>query len=279
MDPRRLEMTVLMTPDMANFSGKVHGGALLNLLDRVAFSCASRYSGRYAVTLSVDQVTFKEPINVGELVTFRAAVNHAGRTSMEIGIRVEAENIRAGTRRHTNSCYFTMVAVDDAGRPAEVPALRPESPAEARRHHAAGLRRKLAAQAPADSLLPSVAAAGLWLVAAMLLVGGGISTELFWSLAQDANEVDPDTIGAHMAIFNTMAWVWAGIGLTTGSVAVAAIRHGSLPRWLGWFSVVVTVLVALSQLVPLQYMAAFFGAPWLLVAGIGLARSERAEAA
>ena len=124
MDPRRLEMTVLMTPDMANFSGKVHGGALLNLLDRVAFSCASRYSGRYAVTLSVDQVTFKEPINVGELVTFRAAVNHAGRTSMEVGVRVEAENIRAGTIRHTNSCYFTMVAVDDAGRPAEVPPLR-----------------------------------------------------------------------------------------------------------------------------------------------------------
>ena len=90
MDPRKLEMTVLMTPDMANFSGKVHGGALLNLLDRVAFSCASRYSQRYAVTLSVDQVVFKEPINVGELVTFRASVNHAGRTSMEIGIRVEA---------------------------------------------------------------------------------------------------------------------------------------------------------------------------------------------
>jgi hypothetical protein len=144
---------------------------------------------------------------------------------------------------------------------------------------AAGLRRKLAAQAPADSLLPALAAAGLGLVAAMLLVGGGISTELFWSLVQDADKVDPDTIGAHMAIFNTMAWVWAGIGLTTGAVAVAAIRHGSLPRWLGWFSVVVTVLVALSQLVPLQYMAAFFGAPWLLVAGIGLARAERAEPA
>jgi acyl-CoA hydrolase len=130
MDPRRLEMTVLMTPDMANFSGKVHGGALLNLLDRVAFSLASRYSGRYAVTLSVDQVTFKEAIDVGELVTFRASVNHAGRTSMEIGIRVEAENIRAGDVRHTNSCYFTMVAVDDAGRPAEVPALRIETETE-----------------------------------------------------------------------------------------------------------------------------------------------------
>jgi uncharacterized protein (TIGR00369 family) len=143
MDPRRLEMTVLMTPDMANFSGKVHGGALLSLLDRVAFSCASRYSGRYAVTLSVDQVTFKEPIEVGELVTFRASVNHTGRTSMEIGIRVEAENIRSGTRRHTNSCYFTMVAVDDAGRPAEVPALALDSDIDHRRPAAASVRRGL----------------------------------------------------------------------------------------------------------------------------------------
>lgn len=143
MDRRRLEMTELMTPDLANFSGKVHGGALLNLLDRVAFSLASRYSGRYAVTLSVDQVTFKEPINVGELVTFRASVNYAGRTSMEIGIRVEAENIRTGTVRHTNSCYFTMVAVDEAGRSAEVPALDIENSTDARRNRAAELRRRL----------------------------------------------------------------------------------------------------------------------------------------
>ena len=143
MDPRRLEMTELMTPDLANFSGKVHGGALLNLLDRVAFSLASRYSGRYAVTLSVDQVTFKEPINVGELVTFRASVNYAGRTSMEIGVRVEAESIRSGERRHTNSCYFTMVAVDDAGRPAEVPPLALETAIERRRNRAADLRRRL----------------------------------------------------------------------------------------------------------------------------------------
>jgi len=143
MDPRRLEMTELMTPDMANFSGKVHGGALLNLLDRVAFSLASRYSGRYAVTISVDQVTFKEPINVGELVTFRASVNYAGRTSMEIGVRVEAENIRTGIVRHTNSCYFTMVAVDDEGKPAEIPKLRLLSAVETRRHRAAELRRRL----------------------------------------------------------------------------------------------------------------------------------------
>ena len=143
MDPRRLEMTVLMTPDMANFSGKVHGGALLNLLDRVAFSCASRFSGRYAVTLSVDQGTFKEPIDVGELVTFRASVNHTGRTSMEVGIRVEAENIRSGIRRHTNSCYFTMVAVDEEGRPADVPQLAIADPVDRRRHAAAGIRRGL----------------------------------------------------------------------------------------------------------------------------------------
>ncbi|WP_201269654.1 acyl-CoA thioesterase [Sinorhizobium meliloti] len=142
-ETRHLVMTVLMTPDMANFSGKVHGGALLNLLDRVAFSCASRFSGQYAVTLSVDQVIFKEPIHVGELVTFRAAINYAGRTSMEVGIRVEAENIRAGTRRHTNSCYFTMVAVDEAGRPVTVPEYRPETATEKRRHQAAELRRTL----------------------------------------------------------------------------------------------------------------------------------------
>jgi len=142
-DPRQLEMTVLMTPDMANFSGKVHGGALLNLLDRVAFSCASRFSRRYAVTLSVDQLVFKEPIQVGELVTFRASVNHAGRTSMEVGIRVEAEDIRSGTRRHTNSCYFTMVAVDDEGRPAQVPVLSICSRIERQRNRAAELRRQL----------------------------------------------------------------------------------------------------------------------------------------
>jgi acyl-CoA hydrolase len=139
----RLEMTVLMTPDMANFAGKVHGGALLNLLDRVAFTCASRYSQQYAVTLSVDQVVFNEPIHVGELVTFLASVNWTGRTSMEVGIRVEAENIRSGRRRHTNSCYFTMVAVDDAGRSLRVPELQPSDPADIRRHRAGQLRRAL----------------------------------------------------------------------------------------------------------------------------------------
>lgn len=142
-DTSELEMVVLMTPDMANFSGKVHGGALLNLLDRVAFSCASRFSQEYAVTLSVDQVVFRQPIHVGELVTFRASINYAGRTSMEVGIRVEAETIRTGERRHTNSCYFTMVAVDAEGRPIAVPAYTPPNEARKRRQNAAEIRRSL----------------------------------------------------------------------------------------------------------------------------------------
>lgn len=122
-DQSELSMSVLMTPDMANFSGNVHGGTILKLLDQVAYACASRYSGCYVVTLSVDKVNFKEPIHVGELVTFLASVNHVGRTSMEIGIRVEAQNIRKRTIRHTNSCYFTMVAVDENGKPQQVPSL------------------------------------------------------------------------------------------------------------------------------------------------------------
>ncbi|MEO1985769.1 MAG: acyl-CoA thioesterase [Martelella sp.] len=142
-DPSQLEMVVLMTPDMANFSGKVHGGALLNLLDRVAYSCAARYSQDYAVTLSVDQVTFREPINVGELVTLRASVNYTGRTSMEIGIRVEAEDVRSGHRRHTNSCYFTMVAVDAHGKPTPIPKLDPSTPDKERRFKEAQMRHQL----------------------------------------------------------------------------------------------------------------------------------------
>ncbi|MDR0996958.1 MAG: acyl-CoA thioesterase, partial [Zoogloeaceae bacterium] len=112
-----LAMTVLMTPDMANFSGNVHGGAILKLLDEVAYACAARYAGSYVVTLSVDRVTFKEPIHVGELVTFLASVNYVGHSSMEIGIRVEAHDILKKVKRHTNSCYFTMVAVGEDGKP------------------------------------------------------------------------------------------------------------------------------------------------------------------
>jgi acyl-CoA hydrolase len=139
----QLTMTVLMTPDMANFAGNVHGGTILKFLDQVAYACASRYAGRYVVTLSVDQVMFRQPIHVGELVTFLASVNHTGTSSMEVGIKVLAENIRTQALRHANSCFFTMVAVDDERKPVAVPALRPFTPDERRRHAAAEMRRQL----------------------------------------------------------------------------------------------------------------------------------------
>jgi acyl-CoA hydrolase len=136
-------MTVLMTPDTANFSGNVHGGNILKLLDQVAYACASRYAGRYVVTLSVDQVMFRQPIHVGELVTFLSSVNHTGSSSMEIGIKVVAENIQNRVVRHVNSCFFTMVAVDDDKKPASVPPLQAATPEEIRRHGAAELRKQM----------------------------------------------------------------------------------------------------------------------------------------
>jgi acyl-CoA hydrolase len=129
----QLAMTVLMTPDMANFSGNVHGGAILKLLDQVAYACASRYASQYVVTLSVDRVLFLQPIYVGELVTFLASVNYTGVTSMEIGIKVVTENIRSQSVRHANSCFFTMVAVNEQGKATAVPPLVPSTPDETRR--------------------------------------------------------------------------------------------------------------------------------------------------
>jgi acyl-CoA hydrolase len=136
-------MTVLMTPDMANFSGNVHGGIILKFLDQVAYACASRYAGLYVVTLSVDRVSFREPIKVGELVTFLAAVNYTGTTSMEVGIKVVSENIHEGIVRHTNSCFFTMVAMGKDGKPVTVPALPLSTPEERRRFDAAKLRKQI----------------------------------------------------------------------------------------------------------------------------------------
>ncbi|MBT3069108.1 acyl-CoA thioesterase [Rhodoferax sp. U11-2br] len=139
----QLSMTVLMTPDTANFSGNVHGGNILKLLDQVAYACASRYAGRYVVTLSVDQVMFRQPIHVGELVTFLSSVNHTGSSSMEVGIKVIAENIQNRSVRHVNSCFFTMVAVDDDRKPVAVPPLEPQTPDEIRRHAAALVRKDM----------------------------------------------------------------------------------------------------------------------------------------
>jgi acyl-CoA hydrolase len=143
MPKHELTMTVLMTPDMANFTGNVHGGTVIKLLDQVAYACASRYAGRYVVTLSVDQVTFREPIHVGELVSFLASVNYTGTSSMEIGIKVVTENIRTQSTRHANSCFFTMVAMDDEKKPTAVPPLELLTPEQRRRHAEAQMRREL----------------------------------------------------------------------------------------------------------------------------------------
>ena len=125
---KSLTMTMLMTPDKANFSGNnVHGGEILKMLDHVAYACAARYTGQYAVTLSVDMVLFKNPIKIGSLVTFHASVNYTGRTSMEIGIKVISEDIKDHTIKNTNVCYFTMIAMDENDNPMPVPKLEPET--------------------------------------------------------------------------------------------------------------------------------------------------------
>jgi len=142
-DEKTLHMTVLMTPDMANFSGNVHGGSILKMLDRVAYACAARYSKSYVVTVSLDQVTFNQPIKVGELVSFRANVNYVGNSSMEIGVKVVSENLQTKVKRHTNSCYFTMVAKGEDGKPVNVQPLKLESEFEKKLHDAAVMRKKM----------------------------------------------------------------------------------------------------------------------------------------
>ena len=136
-------MTILMTPDKTNFFGNVHGGDILKLLDQVAYACASRYAGRHVVTLSVDQVTFRQPAYVGELVTFLASVNYTGSTSIEVGIKVIAENILTKENRHVNSCFLTMVAMDENRKPIQVAKFVPTTPEEVKRHRSAELRRSM----------------------------------------------------------------------------------------------------------------------------------------
>jgi uncharacterized protein (TIGR00369 family) len=118
-----ISISELMLPSHTNFSGKIHGGYILSLLDQIAFACAAKFSGNYCVTASVDTVNFLKPIEVGELVTMKASVNYVGKSSMIIGIRVEAENIQTGVIKHCNSSYFTMVAKDKEGDSVSVPGL------------------------------------------------------------------------------------------------------------------------------------------------------------
>lgn len=119
----QVDISELMLPSHSNFNGKIHGGYVLSLMDRIAFACASKHSGAYCVTASVDTVDFLKPIEIGELVTMKASVNYVGNSSMVIGIRVEAENIRTGEKKHCNSSYFTMVAKNEDGKSLRVPGL------------------------------------------------------------------------------------------------------------------------------------------------------------
>jgi acyl-CoA hydrolase len=115
--------TELMIPAYANFSGKVHGGILLSIMDKVAYVCASKHSGSYVVTVSVEGVEFLSPVEVGDLITVKASLIYAGRSSMIVGMRTESFNPRTGENRHTNSCYFSMVAKNDDGTLRSVPGL------------------------------------------------------------------------------------------------------------------------------------------------------------
>jgi uncharacterized protein (TIGR00369 family) len=126
-------ITELMIPSYANFGGKIHGGILLSLMDKVAYACSAKHAGAYCVTVSVDKVEFLQPVEVGELVSLHASVNYVGRSSMIVGIRVEAQNVKSGTIKHTNSSYFTMVAKGDDDKPMEVPVLILENDEQVKR--------------------------------------------------------------------------------------------------------------------------------------------------
>ncbi|MCH7411592.1 acyl-CoA thioesterase [Belliella sp. DSM 111904] len=129
----RVTITELMIPSYANFGGKIHGGILLSLMDKVAYATASKHSGAYCVTVSVDTVDFLQPVEVGELVSLKASVNYVGNSSMIIGIKVISENVKTGEVKHTNTCYFTMVAKGDDDKPTTVPKLILENKTDVRR--------------------------------------------------------------------------------------------------------------------------------------------------
>jgi uncharacterized protein (TIGR00369 family) len=142
----RTTLTELMIPSYANFGGKIHGGILLSLMDKVAYTCAAKHAGNYCVTVTVDGVNFLQPVEVGELVSLMASVNYVGRTSLLVGIKVIAENIKTGTVKHTNTSYFTMVAKDEKGKPTPVPGLELQTKDEVRRFLEAIQRKEIKAQ-------------------------------------------------------------------------------------------------------------------------------------
>ena len=136
-------MTHLVMPQDANPSGNLHGGVILRHIDTAGGVVAKRHSRTNVVTVSIDRMAFKQPAYMGELLIFKASLNHVGRSSMEIGVRVEAENLRTGEVRHTNSAYLTYVSLDENGKPSPVAPLLLDSDTAKRRHREAELRREL----------------------------------------------------------------------------------------------------------------------------------------
>lgn len=137
-------LTELMIPSYANFGGKIHGGILLSLMDKVAFACATKHAGNYCVTVAVEGVNFLEPVEVGELVSMMARVNYVGNTSLVVGIKVTAEDIKRKHVKHTNTSYFTMVAKEN-NKLVQVPPLHLENKTDVRRFAAVVQRKKLKA--------------------------------------------------------------------------------------------------------------------------------------
>lgn len=139
-------LTELMIPAYSNFGGKIHGGILLSLMDKVAYVCAAKHAGNYCVTASIDTVNFLEPVEVGELVSLMASINYVGNTSLVVGIRVVSENVKTNKIKHTNTCYFTMVAKDDQNNPVQVPGLILENRDQVRRFIEAKERKDIRQQ-------------------------------------------------------------------------------------------------------------------------------------
>lgn len=142
----RTTLTELMIPSYANFGGKIHGGILLSLMDKVAYACAAKHAGNYCVTVTVEGVNFLQPVEVGELVSLLASVNYVGRTSLVVGIKVIAENVKSGFVKHTNTSYFTMVAKGEDDQPAQVPGLLLETSDDVRRFMEALQRKEIKAR-------------------------------------------------------------------------------------------------------------------------------------
>lgn len=145
----RVVLSQVMQPADANFQGIIHGGIIMKLIDEAAGVAAYRFCRRRVVTAHTDSIDFHHPVEIGNLVTLRASVNYAGRSSMEIGVRVESENLTTGEVVHTNSAYLVFVALDEGGRPAAIPTLLAETLEEKRRYREARERRERRAAARA----------------------------------------------------------------------------------------------------------------------------------